>query len=99
VRLGDITIKADRIQINGKLELESLVCTGNCTWQQEDGSGEDFSGDTLELPRDSLRLTGNVSLRFGSDGHITVITCDSITSKNGNEGYEFSGTMRLQHGK
>ena len=98
VKFGDITITADRIQSNGNLELESLVCTGNCTWKQEDGSGEVFSGDNLEFRQDGLRLTGNASLRYRSNDHITVITCDSISAILGNEGYEFSGAVRLRHG-
>lgn len=98
VKFGDITITADRIQSNGNLELESLICTGDCTWQQEDGSGEVFSGDKLELQKDGLRLTGNASLRFGSGDHITVITCDSISARTGKQGYEFSGAVQLRRG-
>ncbi len=97
VTFGDITVTADKIQSNGKRELESLICTGTCTWQQEGGSGEVISGDKLELDQNGLRLTGNVSLRYGATNHITVITCDSISARNG--GYEFSGAVRLQHQK
>lgn len=100
VTFGDITVTADKIQSNGKRdELESLICTGTCTWQQEDGSGDVFSGDKLESDQNGLRLTGNASLRYGATDHMTVITCDSISARFGQDGYELSGAVRLQHRK
>jgi len=97
VTIGDdITITADKIQSSGNLELESLTCTGNCKWQQDDGSGEIFRADKLELQSDGLRLSGNASLQYGSGQHSTVITSDSIIIKYGNKGYEFGGNVRLR---
>jgi len=95
---NDITITADKIQSSGNLELKSLTCTGNCSWKQEDGSGEVFSGDKLEFQQDGLRLIGNASLRYGSNDNITVITCESISVRTGNQGYDFSGAVQLRRG-
>ncbi|MEL6108420.1 MAG: hypothetical protein AAFU85_20530 [Planctomycetota bacterium] len=99
VRFGDISITADSIQCNGKGELEVLSCVGNCTWRQDDGSGEVFRADQLEVQQDGLRLSGNASLRYGSSEHATVVTCDSIVLRHGNDGYEFVGNVRLRRSK
>lgn len=98
LRFGDIVVTADRIQCRGTTKFPgALTCTGNCTWEQEDGSGEVFRADKLELQQDGLRLSGHASVRYGSSGHSTVISCDSIAVNHGDEGYELSGEVQLRH--